>query len=111
MVSSEKMHKTGVFWMRAAAICMLGSLVAARSSSGLHSEQSAPPSRVQQCREGCLEKNITGEHWGGVAGVEKKSYHELVTEGGLIHSPNIALLGVSTKKYMEKNRRNKIEQI
>lgn len=25
-------------------------------SSGLHSEQSAPPSRVQQCREGCLEK-------------------------------------------------------
>lgn len=24
--------------------------------SGLHSEQSAPPARIQQCREGCLEK-------------------------------------------------------
>lgn len=25
-------------------------------SSGLHSEQSAPPAKVQTCREGCLKK-------------------------------------------------------
>uniref|UniRef100_A0A6B2EC28 Putative conserved secreted protein n=1 Tax=Phlebotomus kandelakii TaxID=1109342 RepID=A0A6B2EC28_9DIPT len=55
--SGDKMHQIGVLWI--AALCMLGSLTAARSSSGLHSEQSAPPSRVQQCREGCLEKFAT----------------------------------------------------
>ncbi|XP_055682715.1 uncharacterized protein LOC129789723 isoform X2 [Lutzomyia longipalpis] len=57
--SGDKMQQIGVFWLTAAMLCMLGSLTAARSSSGLHSEQSAPPSRVQQCREGCLEKFAT----------------------------------------------------
>lgn len=30
----------------------------ATARSGLHSEESAPPAKVQQCREGCLEKVI-----------------------------------------------------
>ncbi|XP_059616238.1 uncharacterized protein LOC132261438 [Phlebotomus argentipes] len=52
MVSSDC-----VLWIT--ILCSLATLAAARTSSGLHSEQSAPPSRVQQCREGCLEKFAT----------------------------------------------------
>lgn len=53
---SEKMRKTVsnssvVFFI---VITTLFGYVSGRS--GLHSEQSAPPARIQQCREGCLEK-------------------------------------------------------
>lgn len=54
---SEKMKKTvsnsSVLFLIVITTTFFG-YVSGRS--GLHSEQSAPPARIQQCREGCLEK-------------------------------------------------------
>lgn len=39
-------------------VILIGLIKSTSGRNGLHSEQSAPPARVQQCREGCLQKVI-----------------------------------------------------